>query len=91
MQLSINIYGIKQDDDYLVKVESKVTNIIKCKTEYKNDYTLEKGTEVTVQNGENGCTSETYKSLIKNGVIVSKTLISTDTYNALPTIIKRNP
>ena len=88
---TINIYGIKQDDDYLVKVESKVTNIIKCKTEYKNDYTLKKGTEVTVQNGENGCTSETYKSLIKNGVIVSKTLISTDTYNALPTIIKRNP
>ncbi len=88
---TINIYGIKQDDDYLVKVESKVTNIIKCKTEYKNDYTLEKGTEVTVQNGENGCTSETYKSLIKNGVVISKTLISTDTYNALPTIIKRNP
>lgn len=88
---TINIYGIKQDDDYLVKIESKVTNIIKCKTEYKNDYTLKKGTEVTVQNGENGCTSETYKSLIKNGVIVSKTLISTDTYNALPTIIKRNP
>ena len=88
---TINIYGIKQDDDYLVKIESKVTNIIKCKTEYKNDYTLKKGNEVTVQNGENGCTSETYKSLIKNGVIVSKTLISTDTYNALPTIIKRNP
>ena len=88
---TINIYGIKQDDDYLVKIESKVTNIIKCKTEYKNDYTLKKGTEVTVQNGENGCTSETYKSLIKNGVVISKTLISTDTYNALPTIIKRNP
>ena len=88
---TINIYGIKQDKDYLVKVESKVTNIIKCKTEYKNDYTLKKGTEVTVQNGENGCTSETYKSLIKNGVVISKTLISTDTYNALPTIIKRNP
>ena len=88
---TINIYGIKQDDDYIVKVESKVTNIIKCKTEYKNDYTLKKGTEVTVQNGENGCTSETYKSLIKNGVVISKTLISTDTYNALPTIIKRNP
>ncbi len=87
----INIYGIKQDDDYVVKVESKVTNIIKCKTEYKNDYTLKKGEEVTVQQGENGCTSETYKSLIKNGVVVSKSLISTDTYNALPTIIKRNP
>ena len=87
---TVNIYGIKQEDDYSVVIESKVTNIIESKTEYQTDYTLTKGTEVITQKGANGCTSETYKSLIKNGVIISKTLISTDTYNALPTIIKRN-
>ena len=37
--------------------------------------------------GEDGSTSEPYKTLLKNGVIVSKTLISTDTYNALSQII----
>ncbi len=88
---TINIYGIKQDDDYTVVIESNVTSIIASKTEYNTDTTLPKGTEVTTQKGSNGCTSETYKSLLKNGVVVSKTLISSDTYNALPTIISRNP
>ncbi len=87
---TINIYGIKQDDDYTVIIESNVTNIIASKTEYQTDTTLKRGTEMTTQRGENGCTSETYKSLLKNGIVVSKTLISTDTYNALPTIIKKN-
>ena len=86
----VNIYGIKQDDDYTVQIESKVTSIIESKTEYRQDYTLQKDTEVTTQKGEDGCTSETYKTLLKNGIIISKTLISTDTYNALPTIISRN-
>ena len=87
---TINIYGVKQEDDYNVIIESKVTNIIESKTEYQTDYTLEKGTQIVTQKGENGCTSETYKSLIRNGVLISKELISTDTYNALPTIIKKN-
>ncbi len=87
---TVNIYGITQEDDYTVIIESKVTNIIESKTEYQTDYTLQKGTEKVIQKGANGCVSETYKSLLKNGIVVSKTLISTDSYNALPTIIKRN-
>ncbi len=88
--VTVNVYGIKQEDDCIVVIESKVTNIIECKTEYQIDQSLEKGTEIVSQNGENGCTSETYKTLLKNGIIMSKTLISQDTYNALPTIIKTN-
>jgi len=88
--VTVNIYGIKQDDDPIVVIDSKVTNIIESKTEYQTDLKLEKGTEVVSQNGENGCTSECYKTVLKNGIIVSKTLISKDTYNALPTIIKQN-
>ncbi len=88
---TINIYGIKQDDDYTVLIESNVTSIIASQTEYQTDTNLQKGEEVTIQKGANGCTSETYKTLLKNGVVVSKTLISSDTYNALPTIISKNP
>lgn len=88
--VTVNIYGIKQDDDCIVVIDSKVTNIIESKTEYQTDLSLEKGTEIVSQNGENGCTSECYKTVLKNGIIMSKTLISKDTYNALPTIIKRN-
>lgn len=87
---TINIYGIKQDDDCTVIIDSGVTSIIASKTEYQIDSSLKKGEEVITQNGSNGCTSETYKTLLRNGTVVSKTLISSDTYNALPTIIKRN-
>lgn len=87
---TVNIYGIKEDSDYTVIIESVVKSIIESKTEYQKDFSLAKGSEVIEQNGEDGCTSETYKILQKNGVVISKTLISTDTYNALPTIIKQN-
>lgn len=77
--VTVNIYGIKQEDDYTVLIESKVTSIIPRPEEYK--------TSGNPRNGEDGCTSETYKTLLKNGVVVSKTLISKDTYNALSKII----
>jgi len=73
-----------------VEIESVITNIIESKTEYITDTSLTPGTEKVTQKGANGSTSEAYKKLIKNGVIVSRTLLSKDTYNALPTIIKRN-
>ena len=88
--VKIDIYGIKQEDDYTVEIESVITNIIESKTEYITDTNLTPGTEKVTQKGANGSTSEAYKKLIKNGVIVSRTLLSKDTYNALPTIIKRN-
>ncbi len=88
--VKVDLYGIKEDGDYTVIIDSKVTGIIESKTEYKEDKTLAKGEEITEQKGEDGCTSETYKMLLKEGVTISKTLVSKDTYNALTTIIRRN-
>lgn len=88
--VKVEIYGIKQDDDYDVKIESEETSIIPIETIYEQDNSLKKGEEYTSQYGEEGCTSETYKILYKNGLAVSKVLISKDTYNDLPTIIKQN-
>ena len=88
--VKVEIYGIIQEDDYDVKIESEETSIIPKETQYEKDSTLKKGEEVIVQQGEDGCTSETYKLLYKNGLLVSKTLVSKDTYNDLPTIIKKN-
>ena len=79
---TVSIYGIKQEDDNTVLIDSKVTSIIPKKVEY-----FKKSSGVSERSGEDGATSETYKTLLKNGVIVSKTLISTDTYNALSQII----
>ena len=74
--VTVNLLGIKQDDDLTVIIDSKETSVIEREAEKV------KSGEKT-REGENGCTSETYKTLLKNGVIVSKTLVSKDTYNAL--------
>ena len=88
--VKVDIFGIKQEDDYEVVIESQETSIIPMETIYEEDNSLAKGEKVITQYGEDGCTSETYKTLSKNGVVVSKTLVSKDTYNDLPTIIKEN-
>ena len=88
--VKVDIYGIKQEDDYDVTIESKETSIIPMETIYEQDNSLEKGEQIVSQRGSDGCTSETYKILSKNGIVVSKTLVSKDTYNDLPTIIKEN-
>lgn len=88
--VKVDIYGIKQEDDYDVKIESSETSIIPMQTVYEQDNSLGKGEEVVTQNGDDGCTSETYKVLYRNGLVISKTLISKDTYNDLPKIISRN-
>lgn len=74
--VTVNLFGIKQNDDLTVVIDSKETSVIERKVE-----TVSSGE--STREGEDGCTSETYKTLLKNGIIVSKTLVSRDTYNAL--------
>ena len=88
--VKVDIYGIKQDDDYDVTIESEETGVIPMETIYEEDNSLVEGQQVVTQRGEDGCTSETYKTLSRNGIVVSRTLVSKDTYNDLPTIIKQN-
>lgn len=77
--VTVDIYGIKQDDDCTVVIDSKVTGIIEKNVEHRRSG--------TARAGEDGATSETYKTLLKNGIIISKSLISKDTYNSLSQII----
>ena len=52
-----------------------------------DDSSLENGTEKIKQLGANGIIVNTYKIVTKNNIIVSKELISKDTYNAMDRII----
>lgn len=88
--VTVDIYGIKQEDDKTVIIESKVTSVIERKTEYKQDNKLEKGQEVIERYGEDGSTSETYKTVLQNGIVISKDIISRDTYSPLSKIIRTN-
>ena len=83
----MDIYGVKEEVEYEVKLEPVVLSYIPYKTQYVTDTTLEKGREVVKQKGSNGCKTVTYKYLLQNGNIVSKTEISRDTYNAVPKIV----
>lgn len=85
----VQIYGMKEENEYEVELETKVLETSAYKTNYIKDSTLNEGTEVIEQNGSNGVKSETYKILKQNGVIISKTLLSTDTYSSLEKIVRR--
>ena len=85
----MTIYGIKEDKEYEVVIESEVLSYIPFTTKYENDDSLEEGEEVIEQSGYTGCTSEAYKILKLNGKVVSKTLLSKDTYDPMTRIIRR--
>lgn len=79
--ISCKIFGLKSDDEYEVEIQSYITQYIAYKTINKQDATLPKGQTKVIQSGSNGCRSVAYRILKKNGQVVSKTLLSNDTYN----------
>ena len=83
----ISLYGVKEENDYTVTFETRTVSAIPYKTKYINDSTIEEGTEKIQQKGVNGLITETYKILNLNGVVVSKTLLSKDTYNAMQRVV----
>lgn len=85
----ISIYGIKEEKEYEVIIQSKITSYINPTTIYKEDPTLEEGKEVVEQTAITGCRSEGYKILKLNGKIVSQTLLSKDTYKSRNKIVRR--
>ena len=85
----MSIYGIKEETEYEVVIQSVVNSYIPYTTQYEDDSTLEEGKEVVEQSGYTGCTSESYRILKLNGEVVSKTLLSKDTYSPMTRIIRR--
>lgn len=83
------IYGIKEEKEYEVIIQSKITSYINPTTIYKEDPTLEEGKEIVEQTAITGCRSEGYKILKLNGKIVSQTLLSKDTYKSRNKIVRR--
>ena len=86
---TMSIYGIKEETEYEVVIQSVVNSYIPYTTQYEDDSTLEEGKEVVEQSGYTGCTSESYRILKLNGEVVSKTLLSKDTYSPMTRIIRR--
>ena len=86
---TMSIYGIKEETEYEVVIQPVVLSYIPYTTKYEDDPTLEEGKEVVEQSGYTGCTSETYRIIKLNGEVVSKTLLSKDTYDPMTRIVRR--
>ena len=89
-KITVDIYGCKEETEYEVVIKSETLQTIPTKTEYRTNTSLPQGTTKTVQKGHGGYKSRAYRILKLNGKVVSKQLLSTDTYAQLPTIIEKN-
>jgi len=85
----IQIYGLIEEKEYEVELQTTVLETTEYKTNYIEDNTLDEGIEIIEQYGSKGAKSETYKIVRQNGAIISKTLLSTDTYSSLEKIVRR--
>ncbi len=89
-RVNFKVWGLHSDDDYEVVIESKYVQSIPYKTIQQKDASLAKGASKVIEKGSNGCKTETYKILKKNGTVISRTLISRDTYNPHNRIVAVN-
>ena len=84
---TISIYGIKENPEYNITFETKTISTIPVTEKYIEDNTIAEGMEEIKQKGANGCVTETYIIKSLNGQVVSKDLLSKDTYSAMQRII----
>ena len=83
----ISIYGVKEEIEYNVDIEVEQISVKPYSTKYEENPDLDVGVEKIKQNGTNGRVTATYKVLSRNGMIVSRTLLSKDNYNAIQKIV----
>ena len=84
---TITIWGVKEEVEYDIRIETKRVATIAYTTQYIQDPSLPAGTEVVKQAGSNGRKVEAYKVVRLNGQVVSTTLLSKDTYNPMKKIV----
>ena len=88
--LLVQFCGIKEDTEYDVEFAIETISVTPPPVEYEHDSSLSSGEEKVKQSGANGTTVNAYKVVKLDGSIISKTLLSQDTYNALEKIILKN-
>lgn len=85
------IYGIQEEKEYKVNIIPVVLDTYPYTTQTITDYSLAPGTMVVKQAGASGYKVATYKEVSLNGVIISKELISNDTYKTMTRIVRVGP
>lgn len=86
---TVSMYGIKEENEYTFSFKTKTVASIPFTTKYEEDATLPVGKEKVRQKGANGLKTETYITKMLNGKVISTTLLSRDTYDAMARIVVR--
>ncbi len=86
-KLTIAIYGTKEDKEYDVELTSWVTSTIASKVQEQKDSSLAQGKTKIIQAGKAGYKSVAYKTVKYNGKVISKVMLSQDSYGSTPKII----
>ena len=89
--VSFAIYGIKEDIEYKINIIPVITSTIPYTVQTVQDNSLAPGTQEVEQVGASGYKATTYKETVLNGAVISKEVISNDTYKAMTRIIKVGP
>ena len=86
---TVNIYGIKGENENKIQIVASVTSTIPAPEEKIEDSSLPEGTEKIVTKGTSGCKSVTYKKVYSpTGNLISNTQISADTYGTIKRVVK---
>lgn len=89
--VSCNIYGLMEKQEYDIDFVVETLSIQEPIIQYEYDSNIKPGNQEIRQSGSNGTTVNVYKIVKLNGSILTKTLLSQDTYNALEKIVVKNP
>lgn len=84
---TISVYGIKEENEYTFKFETRTIDTIPFTTTYEEDGALPVGTEKIKRKGSNGIKTETYIVKMQDGKVISRNLLSRDTYNEMSRIV----
>ena len=87
--ISISFKGIKEEKEYDIEITSTTLSTTPFKITYQDNPDLAEGKEKVVQVGHNGMKSKAFKVVKYNGKIISKTLLSSDTYQPMNKIIEK--
>lgn len=87
--ISVSLKGIKEEKEYDIEIKSTTLSTTPYSTTYQDNINLAEGKEKVIQVGHNGMKSQAYKIVKYNGKTISKTLLSSDTYQPMNRIIEK--
>lgn len=89
-KLTVKLFGTMPENERY-EIETATIKTIAAPVEERVNNSLPAGARKTVEAGKSGYVVETFRTLLRDDVVVSKERVSRDTYRAQPTIIERGP